>query len=352
MDGTWNGKYLTYEQSVDLFSKALEGGKSVFFGIQCYFDELLKKFNSFIVTQPQVSMTSPEARTKRSVTMVPRQQTQRMSSPTMLPDQSNPLLTLRDTANCLVEFNKFLKETSSEYQSKMQEVINKATLAIKTLKEAKSRRELAYEMYSKTGDELKLSYDKKYANLPEMQSKFLEFQKNAVDAHTHMNEVTAQTAMKMESAISEFEDIEKWRSDKLKEIIDSLSSWLKTLSHDLSQSNSMLELLLGQIPSDEAIEKSLDTSELLVPAADEDYQIIPIDLLFSKFVPKDELFKEEQKQGKQLYKIIADCDAHGKYLKAVVDEVVVALEVDDQNITARDINECEGLIPLTAVEKL
>ena len=221
MNGEWNNQYLTYEQSVELFTKTLEGGKAVFYSIQGYFDELLKKFNSFIVTQPQALPPILGTSKPRSATTLFKQPTiSRNSSPSIIPEQNNTLMILRETANSLVDYNQFLKNTSSEYQAKMQEVINKATLALRTLKEAKSRRELAYEMYSKTGDELKLSYDKHYDNLPEMQSKFLEFQKNAVDAHTHMNEVTAQTAMKMESAISEFEDIEKWRSDKLKEIIE------------------------------------------------------------------------------------------------------------------------------------
>lgn len=100
------------------------------------------------------------------------------------------------------------------------------------------------------------------------------------------------------------------------------------------------------------LKKSMDTSELLVPAADNDYQIIPIDLLFSKFLPKNEIFKEDQQQGKQLYQVTRDCEAHGKFLKAVKDEIVVALEIDDQNIKAKDINDCEGLIPLSAVTKL
>lgn len=352
MSGEWNGQYLTYEQSVELFSKTLEGGKSVFSNLQGYFDEILKKFNSFIITQaPSSSPPQPQIK-QRSATTLFKQPIARNSTSTLIPEQSNPLMTLRESANSLIAYNQYLRDSSSEYQSKMQEVIHKANSALKTLKEAKSRRELAYEMYLKTGEELKLSYDKKYANIVEMQQKFLEFQKNAVDAHTHMNEVTAQTAMKMESAISEFEDIEKWRSDKLKEVIDKLSNWLQTLKHDLGESNTMLQVLLSQIPSDETIEKSMDTNELLDPAADSEYQIIPIDLLFSKFIPKDELFKEEQKQGRLLYEVISECEAHGKFLKAVTGEIVVALEVDDQNIKARDINDCEGLIPLAAVRKL
>ncbi|KAK8848055.1 hypothetical protein M9Y10_019110 [Tritrichomonas musculus] len=352
MNGKWNDEYLTYDQTVELFNKTLKGGKSVFFGIQAYFDEMLKKFNSFLVAQPQQQSQSPPQKLRPATIVEKPTANNRNSTGSFIGDRaSNPILTLRQTANYLIQFSKFLKDTTSEYESRMQEVINKATGALQVLKEAKSRREYAYDMYAKSGEELKVSYDNKYPNLPEMQSNFLEFQKNAVDAHTHMNEVTAQTAMKMESAISEFEDIEKWRSDKFKEIIDNFSTWLRTFSHDLSQSSQMLEFLFGQIPTDESIEKSMDTSELLVPAADADYQIAQVDLLFSKFIPTSEIFKEEQQQGKELYQVTAECDAHGQFLRAVPGEIVVALEVNEENIKARDINECEGLIPLSSVTK-
>ncbi|OHT11628.1 hypothetical protein TRFO_03820 [Tritrichomonas foetus] len=377
-DDKWISDNLSYAQTLNLFKETNQEGQRIFTRIIDYFNFISARFNKFIEDEslrslPHISVdshrasimpnkskplvpgfmtSSPTPGTRQSVDIMPSSPTSR-DSPTYQTAQLCQIQPFRVAAEKLkTEYIPYLVQLRQDYFKKMMGVTEKASGALKSLQESKDRRKSAYEIYCQAGENLKAAYDSKSPELEILKRSFLEAQKNAVDTHTHMNEVTAQTAMKMESAITEFEDIERWRSDSFKDIMKRFSDWLGMLGGEVKKGNSYFDQLLQLVPNDEDLEKNMNVSELPVPAADVDYQIVPLSLLFSKFLPADEIFKNEIKNGGRLFRVKEDCPAHGQFLNVVAGEIIVSLSMSGNNILAKDINDCEGLVPTRAVEPL
>ena len=319
MSDNWNHEYLNYTDTVQLMKMTVIKDRVLFCKFQEFFTEVLFKFSS----NPPTSGTPTSA------------------------DIANlkPIPSFQIASRSTYKYIQMITSIIKQYDEKAKELCEKATDSLNSLRIAEDCREKAYQKYTEAGEKLKRAYDAKDPNLPAIQNEFLAAQKNAVDTHVHMNDVSAQTEMRMEGAISQFEDVQKWRSNELQEIVDKFVVWISELAKQFKQNNEELDKILHKIPSDSVIDQKMTLSELVAPEADIDYQILQVNPLITSYIPKDDLFKEEVSQGKKLYVVTKECEAHGRYLGAIVSEIVVALNDEGNDYYVKNINECEGLIP-------
>ena len=351
----WTSENLSYPESLKVMKSVKSESERIFSRINQYFDGLALKFTVFAQGQQQ---QQPINRT-RANTVQPK-------SSSISHDLDNrpsleksvtfsELLTNRICAfenagiRLKEEFSSTITQKSIEYSSKMKEMIDKAEDALNSFEQAKKRRNEAYEKYQQAAETLKSNYNNK-GMLPSLKNAFLQAQKDAVDTHTNMNEVAAQTTMKMEGAMSEFEDIERWRSEALKEIISKFINWANKFNQELATENNALEELKNKLPNKDRIMSILNISSIPTPSTEIDYQIFPINPLFSKVIPKKDLYKDEVGKGAKLYRVKQDVKLGGQYVNLVQDEIVAGLEDRGNDIYIRNINECEGLAPKNSLE--
>lgn len=125
-----------------------------------------------------------------------------------------------------------LSTISDEYKSKMDSLLANFGSALDDLPDARTRFNGAYERYKQCGEELRAAPD-----VPELKPAFVEAQRAAVALHTNLNDLTLQIAMKIESALTQFEEIEVWRSEKLAQFLKGFAQWCADFAQSVDETN-------------------------------------------------------------------------------------------------------------------
>jgi hypothetical protein len=193
------------------------------------------------------------------------------------------------------------------------------------------------------------AYNSKAANLADRKAAFRQAHENAIATHTHMNEITVQTAMRMESGLTEYEAIEEWRSQNLQEVLRKLAQWMTQTAEAINEGAPVYSAFSKQLPSDDAITEVMVFDRVQRTSADDSYALIPIDTRVTKFLDKSQMFLEEQKKGLALYQAVTDVVGTGYGLSLAAGEVVAleAEEGDERRVV--NINGSRGLVPASAL---
>jgi uncharacterized protein YukE len=246
----------------------------------------------------------------------------------------------------------FLVRYRTDYNDKMTDAIDRMTVALDCLLQANTRFESAYRKYKRAAADLVEAHDEGLSNLRELKTSFEESQRQAVDAHSQLNETTAQTAVLMEAALTQYEGVEMWRAEQLRQFLVDVADCFENLAGLIEESNAAVVQLETFLPDLTAVEQAVDVSKLQVPEADDRFQFIPIDPRATQFLDRAKMFAEEQKDGGKLFRVVRDCTGHGEYLSAIGGEIVCCLKEAADYILAVNINQSEGLLKKEDVEKV
>jgi hypothetical protein len=248
-------------------------------------------------------------------------------------------------------FDSVLGKLSScrdQYKAKMDGIIGIFKSELDSVAEARNRFSGAYKGYTQAGEELKSAAGRSAPNVGELKSAFVEAQRNAVEVHNALTELTVQTALKLESALSQFEDTEEWRSNHLKDLLIEVANWIEGFAHSIDESQIPIRQLQRLAPEVSAIADVFASAGSLPDAdagtAADNFQIIPIDPLALQFIEASAIFKEEQKQGMPLHRVIKTTKAHADYIDVEQGAVICQLEDKGNVIMALTINGSRGLV--------
>jgi hypothetical protein len=217
------------------------------------------------------------------------------------------------------------------------------------LSDARTRFETAYSRYKQLGSDLEHAAGQGAPNLPDLKAQFVTAQREAVELHTHMNEVTAQTAVKMEGTMTSYEEIEEWRSEQLKDLIDLVARWCEDFTKQLADGSDRWAAFLKRIPDERAIDELFNASDLPKPFKDDRYHIVRIDPRATQHLDASTMFVDEQKKKGVLHRVTTPCRAHGDYMAAIAGEIICATEDKGDDVMAVNINSANGLLPKSAL---
>jgi hypothetical protein len=243
----------------------------------------------------------------------------------------------------------FLDDMQKEYYGRMEILLANMKGGLDGLSDARARFETAYSHYKQLGSDLQRAADRGAPNLPDLKAQFVAAQREAVELHTHMNEVTAQTAVKMEGTMTSYEEIEEWRSKQLKDIIDLVARSCEDFAEQLTDGSDRWAAFLERIPDERAINKLFDASDLPKPFKDDRYHIIRIDPRATQHLDASTMFVDEQKKKGVLHRVTTACRAHGDYMAAIAGEVICATKDKGDDVMAVNINGANGLLPKSAL---
>ena len=367
METEWNSRFLKYEDAIKLVEAVHAENSKQISQIAAYFERINSAFFEFKEEAPNLTndnydkremsparslLDNVQGKKERGPQIV-----RRGSCETEVSRFQHAHLCQIDSFNqaCKVfseEIVPFVKTFHAGYDERMSNTKKNMQEAIKTLADMKAKFECVYDRYKTVADELKKAYDRMDPKLDEFKARFIAVQSEAVEVHTGMNQRTAQTAMQLDTGLKEFEEIEQWRFEQVKELMIKIGKWMEDFAKQIQLGNRVFVQIAKLIPEISSLNRVMDCSELIPPSADDRFQLLKIDPKLTAMVDPHELFKEEQAQGKVLYRVTEEQPGHGEFLKVVKGEIVVCLERRVRYIKAKNINECEGLIPANVVATL
>ena len=246
----------------------------------------------------------------------------------------------------------FLVDFMHEYRHRMECLRTNMCQAMTTLENMRSKFAKCYKKYQLVADRLKQAYDNHDPTLELAKQGFIKAQNEAVEVHTGMNQCTAQTAMQLDSGLKEFEEVENWRSDQLREFMIVLGEWLEEFAKQIEDGNLAFIQLARLIPEVTKISEVMDCSSVIPPNGDDRFEFVRLDPRITALLDKHDIYKAEQSSGHQLYRVTADCTGHGAFLHVTKDEVVVGLSESSGNVLVKNINDSRGLVPTSALAKI
>lgn len=319
-----------------------------FQGIESGFDQFFRRAKSIVPAQEQVDMC---LRSVMEATSGKREHDSGES-----PFESAHICHLASFKQASRSFRDkvmtFLVNFMQEYRHRMECLRTNMCQAMTTLENMRAKFAKSYKQYQLVADRLKQAYDNHDPTLDLAKEGFIKAQKEAVEVHTGMNQCTAQTAMQLDSGLKEFEEVENWRSDQLKEFMIVLGEWLEDFAKQIEDGNLALIQLARLVPELGKLSEVMDCSTVIPPKSDDRFEFVRVDPRITALLDKQDLYRAEQSTGHCLYRVTADCSGHGAFLPVSKDEVVVGMSTSHGNVLVKNINDSQGLVPTSALMKL
>lgn len=341
MDGdSKEANYMTYQDTQVNLKKTYDKGVMLFKSLSYYFDKLSVRFKE--ANQKLTALDNSTKFSRSTVKTKFTQQWQDLSSISINPG---------------VYFNQFLKKFETDVVSQLESdkahYIKNGTLIFSELNpkleslknsEIKSRR--LYDKYESAAKEVQDAFNKHSTKLADYRAKFDKAQDEAFTAHNESNKARELYSTQMDSAISEFEKLEKWKYESIKSLFMTLADEIDSIKDQLKVANQVLEDKVKVFD----VDSDANTFEISKKDAisDQRYQIYWVPPNASQLLLEDDFFK-----GKDLYKVIHDygseeCD----HLDAILGEVVIGMEQFGNLIKCMNINESVGYLPAANLEPM
>ncbi|KAH0791767.1 SH3 domain containing protein [Histomonas meleagridis] len=245
------------------------------------------------------------------------------------------------------EATQKLEHDLHEYDTKFTEILDTYQKALDTYTEARNKYDKDYKAYVQSGESARNKGNKKLVDV------FVKAKKTALESHAALESVTAETSLKMEQILTEYEDLEMWRSDKMQQFILNLAETLKKVATKLSEGKAEFFTAIHHVPINEDVNKLKDFSFMPSAEADPKYQMIYINPAITHLLKPEQLYPDDVKQGKAIYKLKRDyTEGPRTHLKAKCGDLVVGVGEEGDCFLCKDVNECVALIPKTALEKV
>jgi hypothetical protein len=343
----WNSAKLQYGDALKFLRKVKDENISMFTELDHYLKDVLDRLEH-LLNESQGPLDS------MGVHLPPRSEDGGSSASSIRPTQS------AQATDCIVvgfkaAFRRFesvhasLATVSQQYHVRMDTLLANFQDGLAGLSDAHKRFDAAYSRYRQLGEDLRQAADRRAPDVADLKEQFVAAQREAVELHTHMNDLTAQTALRMEGTMTSYEDIEQWRSDQLTEFFTVVVDWSEYFAAQLKEGAERWAAFAGTIPDDSELEALFDGSDLPQPHADDRYQAVRIDPRTTQHLDATMMFVSEQKKKGELFRVTKNCIAHGQFMAAVEGEIVCATEDKGDNVMVVNINEASGLLPKDAL---
>lgn len=222
---------------------------------------------------------------------------------------------------------KTMKDYYSGHQTAILQAIKPALTAYNSAKKAKKSTYADYQKAAETG------------------KNFQQKQNEALAAHNKYNQAKIEFTTAMEQFYTDFEILEVWRYGQYQMILLRFANAYEQFANVLRTSSLEAKQKLNAISLDtdtDAFTESLN--QIRDVLANEDFQIIPVNGLQSKYINLKKLFKDDFKKYK-LMQLSESFSGVKDQLCCQAQEIVFLMESQGQYSKCKTINGCIGLIP-------
>jgi hypothetical protein len=250
-------------------------------------------------------------------------------------------------------FSKLLSQLTAlrdEFRGKIETICKNMKADLDVLSDARGHFDAAYQAYRQAAADLTAAADRRAPNLADLKAQFIAAQQTAVDLHTHMNEMIAQTAMKMEGGLTAYEEAEQWKSEKIQAFLAAVADWSEKFSGQIDCSSSTFSGLKRQIPGDEALMSLMDGTRFPDPRLCDDFVINRVDPAVVAFVDGPVLFPNAAKEKLPLFRVEKACAGGREKLALNPGDIVCQIEDRGDSIWAATINDIKGVVPKSALK--
>lgn len=175
----------------------------------------------------------------------------------------------------------------------------------------------------------------------------------AINSHSNKVDRAARTSLHLESILTEFENLEKYRINKTNEILNNFSEALFSAGAEFVTGKSELYASVKCINPDaesETLEKEVTIRSASV---NDQYQPFRLPQEVTLILPESELFPEDIRKGRKFVKASKDYKGPPDHLEVIKDEVLLAEDrVVDGMVMCQNVNESIGLLPAEILIKM
>jgi hypothetical protein len=347
---TWIARYLQYPEVVAFLRKVEQGHDQTFADVHAYLSGVRDRIGDLI----QESKKGPFA-----VRADPTRGSDAVSSPTF----DAPVSKFIGAPDCAFapykvahrNFAKVLAQLATlrdEFRGKIGTICKNMKADLDVLSDARAHFDAAYQAYQQAAVDLTAAADRRAPNLGELKAQFIAAQRTAVDLHTHMNEMIAQTAMKMEGGLTAYEEAERWKSEQIQAFLTGVAEWCELFSAEVDKSSGQFARLKQAIPSDEALMTMMDGTRFPDPRSCDEFQINRLDPAVMHFVDGAVLFPNAAKERLPLFRVAGACPGGRDRLPVSQGDIICQIEDRGDTILAMNINNVKGIVPRSALAPL
>ena len=261
----------------------------------------------------------------------------------------NHLLQLSSYEKAATELKKFacnkIASSANEYTSRCKALKQKFNDELAHYDSVKQKNDSASFEMKDAGIKLQNAEKNGEQNLAPLQKKFVAARDKAMSVYQSCSEEIESITMNMESLLTQFESIEVWRANQLKEILLDFSKTLFNIANNFVVGSSEMSMAVSEIPIELDSHVIARFDQFRPAETDDFFQVWAVNPLVTKYLSKQYLFPNEIANGAQLFVIKEDYRGPAGHLNGHEGEIVCGIEQRGDCVFCKNINESEGLLP-------
>ena len=243
-----------------------------------------------------------------------------------------------------------ISQSAAEYTQRNSSLRQKFEDELKNYAKIKKMNDDANNAYKDAGFLLQQAEQKKDPNLADFQKKFVEARTKAIEANQQACQQVEGVTQNMESLLTQFEELEKWRGDELKGILLSFSSTLIEIANNFVIGSSKMNDAVSEIPMVLDSHVIARFESFRTAETDDFFQVWPVNTLVTKYLDSNFLFQADVAKGCQLFVCKEAYIGPSGHLNCQEGEIVCGLEQKGDCVLCKNINESVGLLPKSILE--
>ena len=244
--------------------------------------------------------------------------------------------------DCLMRIDRDLKE----YEERFNAILEELDRLNAEHESALARYQEVHAAYVRAGHAL---VEKKRAK--KAQEVFDKAKSAALQAHAQLKTQLASLSMKMETQLSDYEDLELWRADRMAQFMQAFSDSLVQLSEGFVEWKGGLFSVVHHLPADTNIEAMNDFRAWETAETDDQMQPLRVNPAICKILPVRDLFPEEYNKQMRFYRVKSDFTGKKGFLTVKSGEIVASSDtLRDTEAMCRSINQSVGQLPSCILE--
>lgn len=267
-----------------------------------------------------------------------------LASTTIVPIPSLSLTSslIKDTAITRID------EDCKEYDQKFTEILDNFKQTLKSYSDTRTKYDNDYKSYVQAGDTVKA----KGSNNKKLLDAFFKAKKTALDSHLQLENITAETSMKMEQILTEYEDLELWRAERMQQFLTTLCDIFNKISQKVLEGKTELYSAVHHIPIQNDANMLTDFNFIPPAEADNKYQTICINTVITHVLKPEQLYPDDIKEHRPIFKVTRDYDGPRLHLHVKSGDLIVGLSEEGDFYRCKDVNECIALVPKSILERV
>ncbi|OHS93115.1 hypothetical protein TRFO_40564 [Tritrichomonas foetus] len=339
--------YSTYAETHKIMNSTYLENYNMMKQVGAYLQKFNGQIESIIVSLENLSMvTSSTRRTDAGLSQFSQIWRQ------MKDNALNPIENFKYTESNLREIiSKQIIVVAEQYKSKMEDLIKKSNMAIQKLETIKKQAEDAHTIYMQSGNNLKNGFENQTNKIHQLKEDFVRSQNIAFELHKKLNEERALFCDEFESFLTDFEQIEQWRIEHLKEAYIELAGNIDRTAALFHTSASQISFYSNEMDPESDSKLINDSPKLKNSICSPLYQIIPVSSIATNHLDMNDVFSNEIQNGGKIGHAQTDfigteCDQ----LDIFRNESVVVLSEEGDQYLCKNINECIGFVPKSIIK--